>query len=205
MSKAKPSMRACANSERATSPRNALSPHWVSRGAASSTAADRRFTTRLPKARSPVARDTAESTWRRLPMTTSHPASTASSARRSWGGSYARSASVNSATRPRDASIPARTAAPLPRFCGCTMTCSAPASRAMAAVSSPEPSSTTTTSRPPSAATSASSSWMRRTVVPMRSGSRYAGITTVSRHVPSSRGRSEGVWSSRIASPSTQR
>ena len=47
----------------------------------------RRFTTRLPKARIPVARATCESGWRRLAMTTSQPASTASSARRSWGGS----------------------------------------------------------------------------------------------------------------------
>lgn len=77
MSKANPSMRVRANSARATSPRNALSPHWVSWGAASSTTDASVLTSRLPTARNPLAVAVSDSGWRRLPITACRPSSTA--------------------------------------------------------------------------------------------------------------------------------
>src|ERR671910_93230 len=107
--------------------------------------------TRLPSARSGEAgANVVVSGCRRSPMATSHPASMAAKMRRNWSGAYARSASVNATTRPRAASMPARTAAPFPRFRGWTTTWSAPAASAASAVASAEPSSTTTISAPPS-------------------------------------------------------
>ena len=106
------------------------------------------------------------------------PASTGSSRRSSRPAVSARSASASSstagsglsrsATRPMRAASPALRAPPLPRLRGRSRQW-APASRALAAVASVDPSLTTSTSATPGSARSA------RTVAPTRSASSLAG------------------------------
>ena len=165
---------------RATSDRNAFSPHCVSRYWPSSNGVVATLTT--PAAdlaqRHRRARPWSASVWRRLPTTTSQPASTSlEQAERAAPGAYGESASVNATVRPggehpgahRGALAPVRRLARSPR--------SAPAARAASAVSSPMPSSTTTISRPPSRDDDASSSRSRSTVARC-AAPRYAGTTT---------------------------
>ena len=97
-----------------------------------------------------VRTDTAGSTSTREPMTTSAPAVNAGSSRLSSAIGVAPSASVNMRKAPVAASIPARTAVPLPRLrpSGRTRTAGWRAAIALmvATVASVEPSSTTRTS-----------------------------------------------------------
>jgi hypothetical protein len=94
--------------------------------------------------------DTAGSMRAREPMTMSAPVASAGSSRLSSAIGVAPSASVKSLNLPVAASMPARTAAPLPRLrpSGSSRTAGllAASTRTAAAVPSVEPSSTTTTS-----------------------------------------------------------
>ena len=90
---------------------------------------------------------------------------------------------MNAIVRPCAASIPARTAAPLPLFCSRRTTRSAPAASAAANVSSGDPSSTTTISRSRPIADRARRAAARQSS-PINAAALYAGTTTLKRRSP---------------------
>jgi hypothetical protein len=148
-SKAKPSSRARLKTSRAAARRNPFSPLWVSRNGSPTSTRIARLNTRLA-----TRRVNGPLVVTRAPIATGASAK-ARMIRSSSLGPYEPSASVKTISSPSAANIPARTAAPLPRFgdrqSNRTRTSAAAMAATAATVASVEPSSTTSTSTSPGA------------------------------------------------------